>query len=184
LHGRPHSLGNKPRAKHSNFGKQRSELVAANARHDVPTSNEQPEGMAYRAQQCISSSMTLVVVDRLQTIDIQGENRKGLTWDGAQSTVEFAAVLQTGERIRGGELGEFHRVIMEGILGAHAVEVTADVMTCDMHRLDQLPWRPPCRLMEDHKYPDDTTCRTDRKGQDAMDPSGSGFRRSVEWTAH
>src|ERR1035441_8795483 len=72
--------------------------------------------------------MALSVVGFLEAVDVQGKDGERQAWDGAQGPIEFAPVLQAGERIGRRQRGEFHGRFVEGAFGANALEEATDVM--------------------------------------------------------
>ncbi len=54
VHGDAHALGDEVRTEDTDLGEQRCELVAANPGHDIPSADEQPEGMPDHAEQRIA----------------------------------------------------------------------------------------------------------------------------------
>ena len=63
MHRDPHALGHQMGTEHADLGQERGELIAADARHHVPASHQQSEGMTDHAQQGVAGGVTLGIVD-------------------------------------------------------------------------------------------------------------------------
>ena len=137
--------------------------------HHVPSAHKQPQGMSDGAQQRVAGSMTVSIVGRLQSINVQGKDGEWLPGDGAQSTIEFAPVFQTGEHIGGCQLGEFHGRLVERAFGANALEKAPNVMAGHGDSVERSPNGALSRFPKDDQYADHTAVRPDRKGQRTMD---------------
>ena len=68
MHRHAHALGHQLSAEHADLGKERCELVAADACHHVPAADEQSEGVTDNSEQRVTGRMTLGIVDVLEAI--------------------------------------------------------------------------------------------------------------------
>ena len=71
--------------------------------------------------------MPVLVVDRLQVVDINGKNSVGLVGHRGQDALERTPVEEAGQRVGGGQLLEPLHALFQGRLGAPALQKPADL---------------------------------------------------------
>ena len=135
--------------------------------------------MADRAEQRITGGMAVGVVGFLEAVDVQGEDGEGLTRDGAQGSIEFAPVLQAGQRIGRRQRRELHGRLVDRVLGANVLEEAADVMADHGHGVKHSSDGTVDGVAKDREDANDTASTTDREPHGVADTQRRGLGGAV-----
>ena len=171
MHCQAHAISDQVCAENAHLGEQSRELVAADPGHHIPSAHKEPERVAHRAQQRITRGMAMGVIGGLQAVKVQGEDGERLARYGAQRPIEFAPIVQTGERIRRGQGGKFHGCFMEGVIGANPLEEATNVMAGHRDGVEHAADGTLYGLAKNGEHTDHPVVGPDREGHCAAEVS-------------
>ena len=162
VHGGSEALCGRRRLSGIDVEEDGGELVPADSCDDVPSAKHQRERRRDGTQHCVAGLVPELVVDALEMVDIDGENRKRLPRNRSEDAVKLAPVLQSGEPVGARKLCHAQRFIAKRALRVDAGDDAGRLGADLRDRLGGERLRARERVEEVRKHANDAGGRGER----------------------
>ena len=170
MHRGPETLCRRRRFDWVDVEEDRRELIATHSRDHVPSSKHQCERRADGSKHRVARLVPELVIDALQMIDVDREDREWLPGNRPDDAVELAAILEPGEPVGRRELGHPECLEAQFVLDADAGREVAELGADVGDRLDDARLGGRKGLEEVGEHTDDLELHEDRARDEGAQP--------------